>query len=1523
MREFNPLNRVRYMSFATLFTKKSDQKQTLASLLQPDVCKSEQAVQPVFAQLLHKEATLSFSDQHPKYPTGTAGGKGGQFMPKGSVDYKEAIKDAKQHATLLAAHISGGGKDNDDASKLIAGKVSGHTKSAHLKGVDPEHMAQELTDTGLTQWQKKKLNLPLTAKEKDFTDKAMAAAMKLYNKKMAAKKSDEYKELLAKAEEAKAAHGESSKEYKVLMSKANKAAAKAMEYGEKPEVIAQAPQEVAQENTADKELKKKDLYNAALTSAKNSHLGITDTDQEQVHVKAYAAAKAHFSDDALHDIQQKAVAANDAKVKQGITNLAHAKAAHAKHQQFKDKPQWSDEYGKYKQAAADYQHHYNAGAAEHGLNAADKTAAVQHGYALHNAAQHGVQVIAPTGVPHEATPSVAVPTPEQVSVPEAAPVATSLPIAAQTNPQQVTSAISELDTPSKIKNALYHSAHDFAKIDAHLNPIHPEAKKALAHYKSVEAHAIKNGISQDTIKQLQDDGAHAYTTGAFKLPFKGKSKNKSKLPLAAQSATTQANDVEVPKPMAPTTVVNDDPYGYSKITDPEAMKAAIYDAYHKHSLIMHNPTAFQAHATMLAAADKQRIAAFHSFKITLGEAIHGHLNKAASDAASGVYDPPNANVAAPLVSPVPSPAVTPEQIVPVVPVVPATLANSMAAKPKKLKPTIPTSSMPQGTESDIHGLEQIKTKQQAENALYSVIHKLLEAKNSGDVSKTASVKSEGVAINTKYQEFLKGSSTIKHNAYMKIQNKAKADFEAGKFEIPNGLAKHHFAIDPTKGHYKSSLNTSEAPTSLATSLAATPKGKKSKVKPVAISSIPKGTEGDPYGLKQLDTKQKVANALYALTHEKALALKANNGSYNERVTALDKQGNAVNMLGKSMGMSYQLRSKIQYHARDHAIYFNKFELPSPQPKNLLYSTEGTSQPNVAHPYEGHGLKNHPAVAPKTDTPELAKLKKDVYNAMHGLTKVVNIEGANSPSLAAYSTALTEATHALKNKLQTPTYEQSPADNITSVAAKDYHNSIASQATPAVPEPVASPITASLTHLPTDKTEAEDLNKTLAKNYYTLRKLHGGDNNHPDVKAAYETWNKLKDHMKANTGHDASYFNTTSGNYKNEAESEYNAAAAAKAQVKQSALSGYKSVAENYHNLALLKGSDHPEVLAEKAGLDKAAFIAKQHLSEQELMNVNSEARQTASANVEKKKVAAVKEIHDASYKAHMVLADNGPLSSEHLASVTNTNNIAEKHLASGVIKHEDVIKAHAEAKVKAASDIKQLEAYKKMVGNPKLAAANYDGKANNFSYVTGDAKQALLNEGTAKWDACSPDEKSAIVSYTGSGYKEMNKDLVSGTYNKKVADTTKALDVSLGQDLKLRRNMPTKWFMKSFGLATDTDTRSNLSSIDPAKLQSLVGKPYHEPAFSSTSYDGNNGIMYSNEGNVNGGIILRIRADKDIAKGITIDQHSSNSSEREVILQQGATYIIRNVTKLNSGGKYDYEVEVDLVGHKVITPTKA
>lgn len=1345
---------------------------------------------------------LSFADKHPKYEAGTPGGKGGQFMPKGSSDYNEAIADAKINAKNFSDHLKAGGKDQDVATKNKAWYVAESVKEAHAKGVNPEHMAEELTTAGLTQWQKRKHNLPLTSKEKELTDKAMAAAYKQYNAKMAAKKTQEHKDLLKQADEAKNLHGENSKEYKVLMSKANKAAAKAMEYGKSPEEVAKVSEEVSTEKDSEKEAKKKALYDAALISAKNSHLGVQDDAHDSIHAAAYHAARQGnlLSEDDTKEIQQKAIADNNAKVAKGIENLAHAKALHAKYQHFKNHPVGSDNFNKYKQASKDYNHHYTTGADEHGLNSEDKSTGVKKGYALHNAGNYGVPIISPNGTPEHnpttqdtTTPSVlsstpiaqsvtqqpvhSIPTQEEQPTPSsntatsASVSNSSIPETTNTTQSSGTEPLSHLDTPSKIKNAIYDASHKVHSAVSGASQSSDHSVAAANHLNAVVAHAKKNNIKAEDISHFITAGITDAGQGIHKLPLKSKSKNK--LPLAAQSAKDKALNAQ------------SDVQHQEQVTQP----------------ITSTPVSSQESTT------KPLVQPTPSDSSLDGIAIHEGI-------------------------------------------------NSISTAPLDIDP---------------HKLSTLDTPSKIKNAIYSSSH-AVEKLNIEDEDKEATNFKNAIA----YKEAVIAHAKSKGLHHLDIhsltakgiehanENTFKLPFKAkSKNKLPLAAQSSGVASSGLDTHAESNsavVSPVNIP-NLATSLAAKPK-KPKKVAPKYLDPVPVGTSEDQFGLKHLDTKQKTLNAIYAIAHKRKLLTMRGD---SEGAIKFDAQSQAIFSHGLHQGISFNKRSMARYNGGKDASN-NKYELPHPQDKHKLVETTAVG------------------ATPSTEAPSM---------------------GESIPT-------------------QTPDLVPKPASSSISTAGSNTTtDNTASTTTPAAmgTSNIGSPGDATHKGLPTTKPEAEDLYKTLAKNYYTLRKFHSGNKEHSDVKSAYDEWDKVRQHMKSNLGYASTTLSDISNKCKSEAESAYDQAEAAKLKVKQDAKDNLKNLYEGYYVKALVKGEDHPDSQAMKPSIATALEEAKKHFNDSTLNGVKMEAKNKASILKDQKVDSAEFSVYSSSHAAHMAEHLNGNGSAEHLAAINAHNSNVSKHLAEGYINNDRVTKGEKEAGVKAKEDIARLKQFQDMVGNPAKVAKYYDDNVDRFKFLEGDNKAKLLEDGIDAYTPLSAFAKQCITAYTGSSFTEINKDLIKGNPSKTVNSLTESLDKPLGQDLMLRRNMATKWFMKSFGLAKDTSSRGELQNINPDKLQELVGKIYHEQAFSSTSYDPQNNITFANECTKTGSIQLHIRADKDIARGIAIDKNSSNSGEREVMLQQGAVYVIRKVErKANSIGKFDYDIHVDLMGHMISNP---
>ena len=183
--------------------------------------------------------------------------------------------------------------------------------------------------------------------------------------------------------------------------------------------------------------------------------------------------------------------------------------------------------------------------------------------------------MSPTPQPTMATPIGTPPSPVNTpAIPEAqasiapnnippvvapAPVIAPTPAAAPSNLATSHAALSAYDTPSKIKNAVYVAAHAYHKLLVAHAP-QEQINDALAKLNTISHYSrakLKTHVDDD-MKGL------AFThvgQGIYRLPFKGRSKNKTNLPAAAQAPanasvaapTVQAAPVATPAapPAAP------------------------------------------------------------------------------------------------------------------------------------------------------------------------------------------------------------------------------------------------------------------------------------------------------------------------------------------------------------------------------------------------------------------------------------------------------------------------------------------------------------------------------------------------------------------------------------------------------------------------------------------------------------------------------------------------------------------------------------------------------------------------------------------------------------------------------------------------------------------------------------------------------------------------------------------------------------------------------------------------------------
>lgn len=142
-------------------------------------------------------------------------------------------------------------------------------------------------------------------------------------------------------------------------------------------------------------------------------------------------------------------------------------------------------------------------------------------------------------------------------------------------------------------------------------------------------------------------------------------------------------------------------------------------------------------------------------------------------------------------------------------------------------------------------------------------------------------------------------------------------------------------------------------------------------------------------------------------------------------------------------------------------------------------------------------------------------------------------------------------------------------------------------------------------------------------------------------------------------------------------------------------------------------------------------------------------------------------------------------------------------------------------------------------------------------------------------------------------------------------------NASLPVDAKLRRNMAQKWFWKALGV-----DESVMRSLSDAELDSHVGRTYTETAFSSTSKSLDFTAAFGTTASASGKLQLNIRAPKG-SQGLDVSYMVNNHGEAEIILNKGATYVIRAIRKREGHSsmtsyqdKFFYEADVDLIGFK-------
>lgn len=358
----------------------------------------------------------------------------------------------------------------------------------------------------------------------------------------------------------------------------------------------------------------------------------------------------------------------------------------------------------------------------------------------------------------------------------------------------------------------------------------------------------------------------------------------------------------------------------------------------------------------------------------------------------------------------------------------------------------------------------------------------------------------------------------------------------------------------------------------------------------------------------------------------------------------------------------------------------------------------------------------------------------------------------------------------------------------------------------------------------------------------------------------------------------------------------------------------------YYTSSLSNGKNDPKSVAIYNEWQKSKDYIKSADPSKDIPSLSGAQKSKAQQELDNAKAAAKKMAEQKSAKQTKVLDDlkaaaySLEMNADDGASATLSENVyakAKKDLeALGVpsdIVGKTIKAAKDAAKVSAASAAKFKEILK-------------DSKATTKWYDDNDAEFKTVNNGNSKFDShhdsqvglLTEKEKTTLSSYTGSGYTTQNK-TVAGTASEAAKDkSAEVLDkamkkMTLGEHVRLRRNMAQRWFWESFGM-------KDFSNLSDEQVASVVGKTYTEKAFSSTSKNLSFNGVFSTEASKTGTLDLRIRAKKDI-RGLDLKSLTHHSSESEVLLDKGVTYIVRKVERINNSGHYRYRAYVDAIGH--------
>lgn len=388
-------------------------------------------------------------------------------------------------------------------------------------------------------------------------------------------------------------------------------------------------------------------------------------------------------------------------------------------------------------------------------------------------------------------------------------------------------------------------------------------------------------------------------------------------------------------------------------------------------------------------------------------------------------------------------------------------------------------------------------------------------------------------------------------------------------------------------------------------------------------------------------------------------------------------------------------------------------------------------------------------------------------------------------------------------------------------------------------------------------------------------------------------------------------------WSNKAYTIYQAEKHAKQVNKQKAAEEIEEAAYKYHKTMFDQGSTHTQSAVYAKYLEEAKQKNKLAFDyDTESIEAENRGRLKFEEELKEKKVEAADKIGQAVYKYELAKANfKGPgKSSQVMMALQELDHAIKTH--DKYYTEEEYKKIREEQIENVKMVIEQQKILEKLDVHVKQTIDAYDAEDATFKYPSPNDSQsehmAFKAAQTPQIAQLTSQEKNVFSGFTGSGYTELNKKLGAAAktpdgkiplnfYVKAQLIDSAMKKVKLGRNIRLTRVMASKYLVEGLGLKKMPTTQ--------AEADALVGRIYTENAVSSTSMRSSWSSSYSSAAN-QGAVRLMIRAGKE-RHGIRVITFTSNTSEEEVTLPRGATYVIRKVVLSQSG--HHTKIYVDYV----------